>query len=78
MKTLPKILLLSLLAVGSQLAWTSCVADVGGGGYYSPGGVWIQDDVWLDGGGRGWFGGHDGGHGGGGGYAHPGGGGHRR
>ncbi len=72
MKSLPKILLFFLLAVGAQLAWSGCVAEVGGGGYYRTGGVWIQDDVWLDGGGRGWYG-----HGG---YAHPGGGGwgHRR
>jgi hypothetical protein len=32
--------------------------------------VWFRDDVWVDGGGRGWYGGH-----GNEGYVHPGGGG---
>jgi predicted enzyme related to lactoylglutathione lyase len=75
MKHTRKILLLSLMLVGMPFVWNGCVGYVGGGGgggYYGPSGVWFQDDVWVDGGGRGWYGGH-----GGGGGVHPGGGGRR-
>ncbi len=75
MKHTRKILLLSLMLVGMPFVWNGCVGYVGGGGgggYYGPRGVWFQDDVWVDGGGRGWYGGH-----GGGGGVHPGGGGRR-
>jgi hypothetical protein len=67
MKHTRSILLCCLMVIVVPLAWTGCVGVVGGGGYYSPGGVWIHDDVWIDGGGRGWYGR------GGGGYVHPGG-----
>jgi len=65
MKHTRSILLLSLLVMAMPLAWSGCVGVVGGGGYYDSGGVWIHDDVWVDGGGRGWYGhGGDYGHGG--------------
>jgi hypothetical protein len=78
MKTTRKILLGSLILIGLQFAWTGCVVPVGGAGVIYGGNPWFQDDVWLDGGGRGWYGGN-----GGGAYVHPnggnrgGGGGHR-
>jgi hypothetical protein len=68
MKHSLKILLGGLLLLAMLVAWTGCLVPVGGGGD-----VWVHDDVWLDGGGRGWYGGH-----GGAGYVHPGGGGFRR
>jgi len=69
MKPIHKILLGFLIILGAHLAGSGCVGyagDGGGGGYYS-GDVWVHDDAWVDGGGRGWYG-----HGGG--YVHPGGG----
>jgi hypothetical protein len=69
MKHLRSSILLSFLVLGVlQIAGTGCVAEVGGGGgvIYNDG-PWFHDDVWVDGGGRGWYG-----HGGG--YVHPGGG----
>jgi len=57
------VLLGSLLLIGLQLAGTGCVVPGRGG---------FRNEVWLDGGGRGWYGGH-----GGGAYVHPGGGGRR-
>jgi hypothetical protein len=53
-----------LLTIGLQFAGSGCVGYVrGGGAYYGPD-VWVHDDVWVDGGGRGWYGGHA--------YIHPG------
>jgi hypothetical protein len=74
MKHTRKILLGYLVLTGAQFLFTSCVGpdDVGGGGVYYGPDVWFHDDVWLDGGGRGWYGGHHGG------YVHPGGGWHHR
>jgi len=73
MKHLLNILLVSLILIGLPLAWTGCVGYAGGGGVVYGGGPWFHDDVWVDGGGRGWYGGHAGAA-----YAHPsGGGGHR-
>jgi len=71
MKHLRKILLSSLLLISLPLAWTGCVGYVGdsGGVVYGGGGPWFNG-VWVDGGGRGWYGGH-----GGDAYVHPGGGG---
>lgn len=63
MKHIHKILLGSLFLIGLQFAVSGCVGYVGGGG---GGGPWFHDDVWVDGGGRGWYGG-------GGAYVHPGG-----
>lgn len=71
MKHTQKILLGSLLIVGLQFAWTGCIGPGGGAVVYG-GGPWFGDGVWVDGGGRGWYGGH-----GGGAYVHPGGGGRR-
>jgi hypothetical protein len=69
MKHTRHILLFSLILIGMPFAWNGCVGYVGdGGGGYESGGVWFHDDVWVDGGGRGWYGGH-----GGDAYAHPGG-----
>jgi len=72
MKSISKILLSSLFLVSLAFVWTGCVGEVGvrGGGYYG-GGPWYHEDIWLDGGGRGWYG-----HGGGA-YVYPGRG-HRR
>lgn len=72
MKHARKILLGYLLVAGIEFIGAGCVAEVGDGGgvVYGPD-VWVHDDVWLNGGGRGWYGGH-------GGYVHPGGGGHHR
>jgi hypothetical protein len=66
MKASHKLLLGLLIVLGAQLAGSGCVGYVGGGG--GGGDVWVHDDVWVDGGGRGWYG-----HGGAG-YVHPGGG----
>jgi hypothetical protein len=63
MKHAKKILASSLVLILLQIVGAGCVGYVGGGG----GGPWVHDDVWIDGGGRGWYGG-------GGGYVHPGGG----
>ena len=74
MKHTRSILICCLMVIAMPLAWTGCVGYVGarGGGYYGGGDVWVHDDVWVDGGGRGWYGRHDGA-----GYVHPsGGGGH--
>src|SRR5580704_5701301 len=62
MKHTRNIFLVSLLFAGLEFAWTGCVGpgDGGGvvyGGVYG-GGPWYQDGVWVDGGGRGWYGGH--------------------
>lgn len=74
MKHTRSILLGSLAAIIVQIAATGCVGYVGDGGggavVYGPD-IWVHDDVWIDGGGRGWYG-HD--HG----YVHPGGGEHHR
>jgi hypothetical protein len=68
MKHTRKIILGYLVLVGMQFVGAGCVAEVGGGGVaYGPD-IWVHDDVWVDGGGRGWYGGHSGG------YVHPGGG----
>ena len=70
MKHIRKILFSSLGVIALQLVISGCVGYVGGGGGDGGGGVWFRDDVWVDGGGRGWYGGH-----GNEGYVHPGGGG---
>jgi hypothetical protein len=64
MKHTRKILFGCLVAIALNFAMSGCVGYVGdrGGG----GGVWFHDDVWVDGGGRGWYGGGRG-------YVHPGG-----
>jgi hypothetical protein len=67
MKRALRILILTLALGGTPLAWNGCVGYVGGGGGYYSGDVWFHDDVWVDGGGRGWYGRRDGG------YIHPGG-----
>lgn len=62
MKNLRKILLASLILAGLPLAWTGCVGyvgDGGGGAVVYGGGPWFGDGVWVDGGGRGSYGGHD-------------------
>lgn len=49
----------TVIIAGCTLAWSGCVASadvVEPAGY---GGVWFHDDAWVDGGGRGWYGGHD-------------------
>jgi hypothetical protein len=70
MKHTRNIILGSFLFVGAQFAWVGCVGpgDGGGGVDYYGGGpdVWVNDNVWVDGGGRGWYGGH-----GGNAYVHP-------
>jgi hypothetical protein len=67
-KTTRNILLLSLVLTGLQFAWTGCVGVVGvDGGVVYGDGPWFREGPWLDGGGRGWYGGHRGG------YVHPGG-----
>jgi hypothetical protein len=69
MKTIQKTLLLALLLSGLQFATSGCVGAVGvDGGVVYGDGPWFRDDVWLDGGGRGWYGGGRG-------YVHPDGGG---
>ena len=73
MKHARKVFLGSLILIGMQFAWTGCIGVEGGGGVVYGGGPWFQDGIWLDGGGRGWYGGH-----GGGAYIHPNGGGHHR
>lgn len=67
MKRTRRLLLLALVLAAMPFAWSGCVGYVGGGGDYYSGGVWFHDDVWVDGGGRGWYGRHDGA------YIHPGG-----
>ena len=67
MKSISKILLLTVVASGLHFGLTGCVADVGvRGGYYGPDHttVWVDDGPWFYGGGR-WGGDHDGGHRGG-------------
>ena len=81
MKHTRKILFCSLMLIGMPFAWTGCVGVGYDGGGYGGGGVWFQDDVWVNGGGRGWYGGHGNGayvHPGGGGGGERGGGGHHR
>jgi hypothetical protein len=68
MKHTRKILLSSLMVIGMTFVFNGCVGYVGDGPAYGGGGVWFHDDVWVDGGGRGWYGDH-----GGNGYVHPGG-----
>lgn len=67
---------LFIVAIGVGVAGCVGYVDSGGGGYVGTGGVWIADGPWMDGGGRGFYGGHGGGFGGG--YVHPGGGGRHR
>jgi len=69
MKPIRKTLLGSLLLVGLQFAWTGCLGPGGGGsgGVIYGDGPWLNDDGWLDGGGRGWYGRNSGG----GAYVHP-------
>jgi len=71
MKHLRKVLLGSLFAIAMPFAWTGCVGYAGDAGVvvYGGGGPWFHDGGWVDGGGRGWYGGH-----GGDAYVHPGGG----
>jgi hypothetical protein len=59
MKHPRKILLGAVLATAAQFTWTGCAGpgDGGGGGVYYGGDPWIQSDVVVTGGGRGWFGG---------------------
>jgi hypothetical protein len=76
MKHLRKVLLGSLLLIGLHFSWIGCVGPGEGGVSYGGGvvygdGPWFQDDLWLDGGGRGWYGNNRGGA-----YVHPGGGNH--
>jgi hypothetical protein len=74
MKHKNKLIFAALLLIGLQLgSMTGCVGYAGGGdgGVYYGGDPWFHGDVIVNGGGRGWFGGH-------GGYVHPGGGGFRR
>ncbi len=61
----------ALMLAGLPLAWMGCVGPGGGGEVVYGGGTWFGDGAWVDGGGRGWDGGHDDR-----GYVHPGGGGH--
>ena len=68
MKSARTFLLTIVMLAGVPLAWTGCIVPVGGDVTYGGGGPWFHDDVWVDGGGRGWYGGH-----GGGAYVHPGG-----
>ena len=69
MKSIRKILFSSLIMIGLMSAWTGCVGvGVGVRGNVGYGDPWYRDGVWLDGGGRGWYGG--------GAYIHPGGGHH--
>lgn len=72
MKHTAKILLGSLSIIAMQFAGSGCVGPGGGdgGGVAYGTDVWVHDGTWVDGGGRGWFGGH-----GGGAYVHPSGGG---
>jgi len=60
-----KILLGLVMVIGLQFAGSGCVGYVDGGGVYYGPDVWVHDDVWIDGGGRGWYD-HDRG------YVHPG------
>jgi hypothetical protein len=66
MKHTRKILLSTLILIGLQFGLTACVGPGGGGAVVYGGGPWFGDGVWIDGGGRGWYGN-------GGGYVHPGG-----
>jgi hypothetical protein len=62
MKHARRILLGSLFVMVVQIVATGCVGYVGDGGgggvVYGPS-VWVHDDVWIDGGGRGWYGDHN-------------------
>ena len=75
MKHTRKILPLFLVLGAIQFASTGCVGGGGDGGVYYGGAPWVDNDVIVTGGGRGWFGGNDAGHRDGG-YVHPSGGGH--
>lgn len=72
MKPLHKMILGAVLLTSIQLASTGCAVEGGGGGgVYYGGDPWIDNDVIVTGGGRGWYGGGDHKDGG---YVHPGGG----
>jgi hypothetical protein len=59
MKHTSKILLGSLILIGLEFGWTGCVGPGDGDvGVVYGGGPWFSDGVWVDGGGRGWYGGH--------------------
>ena len=73
MKHSQSILIGTLAMAAIQFASTGCVADGGGGGggdVYYGGDPWVQTDVVVTGGGRGWYGGRNDGHGDRG-YVHP-------
>ena len=70
MKHTRSIFLGFLMVAAAQFVGSGCVGYVGddGGDYgvvYGGPDVWVHDDVWLNGGGRGWYG-HDRGA-----YVHP-------
>jgi len=69
MKPLHKLILGSILLSSLPLAWIGCVGVAGSGEVVYGDGPWFRNDIWLDGGGRGWYGGNRGGA-----YVHPGGG----
>jgi hypothetical protein len=76
MKHSRSLLIASMAAAAILTVSTGCVAEGGGGGgeVEYGGGPWIQSDVIVTGGGRGWYGGRDDGHGDGHadrGYVHP-------
>lgn len=72
MKRSLKIMLGTLVLAGLPLAWSACAGPGDGGGtVVYGGGAWFGDGAWVDGGGRGWYRGHDTGA-----YVHPSGGGH--
>lgn len=75
MKIPYRFILGSLIVTAVQLAQTGCGGPGydGGGGVYYGDGPWIDNEVVVTGGGRGWFGG---GARSGGGYVHPSAGGH--
>jgi hypothetical protein len=68
MKHTRSLFLGTMAIMAAQWAGSGCAVGVGdGGGYgvaYGPD-VWVHDDVWLNGGGRGWYGRNDGA------YVHP-------
>jgi len=62
MKTPARIARGSLLAIAVQLVVSGCIGPSGavyGGGVIYGGDPWFEDDVWIDGGGHGWYRGHD-------------------
>ena len=58
----------SAIVLGLLFLSAGCVGPGGGGVVYG-GGTWFDDGVWVEGGGRGWYGGNRGAA-----YVHPGGG----